>query len=89
MRAVVIGLASQPIVASAFDRSTIARCAAASFLPRASKADLRPASMRRLHRFGQRRQRGLAVAGNVEIDVLAAAEILDSSPSDKDRACRA
>jgi hypothetical protein len=29
-----------------------------------------------LHRFGQRRQRSLAVAGDVEIDIPPAAEVL-------------
>jgi hypothetical protein len=75
MRAVVIGLASQPMVASLFDSSTIARCSAASFLPRASKTGLRPASIWRLT-ASVSRQRGFAVAGDVEIDILEAAEIL-------------
>src|SRR6516165_7321194 len=47
MRAVVIGLASQPSVASDFVCSTIALWAAASFLPRVSEADLRDGSMKR------------------------------------------
>ncbi len=47
MRAVVIGLASQPMVASDFVCSTIASRAAPSFLPRASNADLRPSSTNR------------------------------------------
>src|ERR1051325_5562919 len=44
MRAVVMGLASQPSVASDLACSIMARRAGASFLPRASRAGLRPSA---------------------------------------------
>jgi hypothetical protein len=47
MRAVEIGLASQPSVASDFACSIMASRAAASFLPRSAKAALRPPSTSR------------------------------------------
>ena len=76
MRAVVIGLASQPMVASVFDCSTMARCSCRKLLAARLEGRLAAGIDLALHRFGERRQRGFAVAGDVEIDILAAAEIL-------------
>ena len=61
----------------------------ASFSPRSAKAALRPVVDEALYRFGERRQRNLAVAGDVEIDILPAAEILIIGFQDTDRARRA
>ena len=75
-RAVVIGLASQPMVASLFDSSTIAILQRSNFFAARFEGRFAAGIDLALDRFGERRQRGFAVAGDVEIDILEAAEIL-------------
>ena len=72
----VIGLASQPMVASVFDLLDHGEMRRRELLAARVERGFAAVVGQPLHRFGERRQRRFGVAGDIEIDILPAAEIL-------------